>query len=146
MAEELNPLIRQQVINDLVQKYPKIKSIMGFESELRSKSSPASKADTNKKNTFQVAVYPDMTRKPRFTFYVRDRHTTDFDSAIRPGPGYYEAKKELLSKKWSFGKSERHLTNPLRGGGRYAVKSDRGNLTPGPIYTRYTTMYGENIY
>ena len=136
---EVEPSVRLQVINDLISKYPKIKKIIGVdngnkvlgERQQRPLKSPA---------RFPLAVYPDITRPPTIKLYKKDRGISHLHPSDLPGPGLYNPEGIKVSRDFTFGHSERHLTNPSRSGGRYSVKTDRGVLSPGPIYSRYTTI------
>ena len=136
---EVDPLVRLQVINDLISKYPKIKKIIGVDTSSKVLGE-SQKTSTKGNDRFPEAIYPNITRAPAVKLYKRDRGISHISASDMPGPGLYDPKTLHVSRNFTFGHSQRHLTNAFRAGGRYSVKTDRGVISPGPIYTRYTTI------
>ena len=136
---DVDPEVRLKVINDLVQKYPKIKKIIGFDASDTKVLGESEPKLAKAEKRFPIFLYPHIQRPPSFSMYKSDRGISEIKPSSLPGPAHYSVLSNPLhvSRRYSFSREDRHLSSKV---------PNTRTRSPGPVYTRYTTLFGENIH
>jgi hypothetical protein len=142
--------LRQRVLSELMQTYPELEKIfretdrrryLMIDTEIENPPAIKRSVSANQSDMSIMKVYPDLNRSAAYSFARTDRGLLFGRRSGLPGPGFYDPRKSLLSSsRYSFGRSYRPLSDPLIAPDRNAVKTDFGRLSPGPVYTKYTSL------
>ncbi len=148
--QPVDPSDRQRVIAELMETYPDMGRVFR-ETDRRhylmmdSSQDAAPALRRSHSCSFdsmsKLKIYPDLTASSAWSFSRNSRGLLVERRSVFPGPGFYEPRKPFLSSaKYSFSKTYRPLSDPSISAGRFAVKTDRGRLSPGPVYPKYTSF------
>ena len=133
---------RLEVLSDLVSLYPELRTILKREQQAQANGlarEPTKRVDEEK--ALKTSLDPLMKHSPSLLFSAVNRGLLSYEGIPTPGPAYYEPAKAMKrSASYSIGRAVRPLSDPARAAGRHAVKTDKGNLSPGPVYTKFTTI------
>ena len=149
-------MLKQRVISELMETYPELEKVfretdrrryLMIEAPSVSQAGVVDglRSSPSLSDISTMKVYPNLSRSATFSFPRSSRGLLQHRRSVIPGPGFYESSvsqsKTLLSTaRYSFGRAFRPLSNPDIAADHSAVKTDRGRLSPGPVYSKYTSL------